>query len=108
LYSDLVPAFRRVKIDEVSLEHCTLGYDLMELWKQGDFKGALALGVIGQRSDVLETPEIVRKRLTPALAYFSPDRLLLTSECGFGHVPLQIARSKLRVLAQTCRDLRKL
>jgi hypothetical protein len=55
LYSDLVPAFRRVKIDEVSLEHCTLGYDLMELWKQWDFKGALALGVIGQRSDVLET-----------------------------------------------------
>jgi hypothetical protein len=27
----------------------------MELWKQWDFKGALALGVIGQRSDVLET-----------------------------------------------------
>jgi 5-methyltetrahydropteroyltriglutamate--homocysteine methyltransferase len=107
-YSDLVPAFRRVKIDEVSLEHCTLGYDLMELWKQWDFKGALALGVIDQRSDVLETTEIVRERLTPALAYFSPDRLLLTSECGFGHVPLQITRSKLRVLVQTCRELRKL
>ena len=100
-----MPAFRRVKIDEVSLEHCTLGYDLMELWKQWDFKGALALGVIDQRNDVLETPEIVRERLTPALAYFSPDRLLLTSECGFGHVPLQITRSKLRVLAQTCRDV---
>ena len=107
-YSDLVPAFRRVKIDEVSLEHCTLGYDLMELWEQWDFKGALALGVIDQRSDVLETPEIVRERLTPALEYFSPDRLLLTSECGFGHVPLPITRSKLRVLVQTCRDLRKL
>jgi len=105
-YTDLAPAFRAVKIDEVSLEHCTLGYNLMELWKQWDFKGTLALGVIDQRSDTIETPEIIRERLMPALPYFASDRLLLTSECGFGHVPLDITRNKLRVLAQTCRDLR--
>jgi 5-methyltetrahydropteroyltriglutamate--homocysteine methyltransferase len=105
-YTDIVPAFRAVKIDEVSLEHCTLGYDLMELWKQWPFQGDLALGVIDQRSDPIESPEIIRERLQPALAYFSPDRLLLTSECGFGHVPLEITRNKLRVLTQTCRELR--
>ena len=55
-YTDLVPAFRTIKIDEVSLEHCTLGYDLMELWKQWDFKGELALGVIDQRSDAVWKP----------------------------------------------------
>jgi len=106
-YTDLVLAFRTVKIDEVSLEHCTLGYDLMDLWKRWDFKGNLALGVIDQRSDPIETPEIIRDRLQPALEYFSPDRLLLTSECGFGHVPLEITRKKLGVLADTCRELRK-
>src|SRR5580704_226856 len=107
-YTDIAPAFRAVKIDEVSLEHCTLGYDLMELWKQWPFQGDLALGVIDQRSDPIETSEIIRERLEPALAYFSPDRLLLTSECGFGHVPLDITRNKLRVLTETCRELRKL
>lgn len=107
-YTDIVPAFRAVKIDEVSLEHCTLSYDLMELWKQWPFKGDLALGVIDQRSDPIETPQLIRERLTPALAYFSLDRLLLTSECGFGHVPLDITRNKLRVLTETCRELRKL
>ena len=107
-YTDIVPAFRVVKIDEVSLEHCTLSYDLMELWKQWPFKGDLALGVIDQRSDPIETPQLIRGRLTPALAYFSPDHLLLTSECGFGHVPLDITRNKLRVLTETCRELRKL
>jgi 5-methyltetrahydropteroyltriglutamate--homocysteine methyltransferase len=106
-YTDIAPAFRAVKIAEVSLEHCTLGYDLMELWKQWPFQGDLALGVIDQRSDPIETSEIIRERLEPALAYFSPDRLLLTSECGFGHVPLEITRNKLRVLTETCRDLRK-
>jgi 5-methyltetrahydropteroyltriglutamate--homocysteine methyltransferase len=107
-YTDIVPAFRAAKIDEVSLEHCTLSYDLMELWKQWPFKGDLALGVIDQRSDPIETPQLIRERLTPALAYFSLDRLLLTSECGFGHVPLDITRNKLRVLTETCRELRKL
>jgi 5-methyltetrahydropteroyltriglutamate--homocysteine methyltransferase len=79
----------------------------MELWNQWPFQGDLALGVIDQRSDPIETPEIIRERLKPALAHFSPDRLLLTSECGFGHVPLEITRNKLRVLTQTCRELRK-
>jgi 5-methyltetrahydropteroyltriglutamate--homocysteine methyltransferase len=105
-YKDLVPAFRIVKIDEVLLEHCTLGYDLMDLWKLWKFQGDLALGVIDQRSDAIESPQIVRDRVRPALGYFSPDRLLLTSECGFGHVPLEITRGKLRVLAETCRELR--
>ena len=59
-----------------------------------------------QRSDDIETPELIRERLKPALDYFSPDRLLLTSECGFGHVPLAITRDKLRVLVDTCRQLR--
>jgi 5-methyltetrahydropteroyltriglutamate--homocysteine methyltransferase len=105
-YTDLVPAFRAAKIDEVSLEHCTLGYDLMELWKRWDFNGELALGVIDQRSDVIESVDAIRERLMPALDYFSPDRLLLTSECGFGHVPLEITRQKLRVLVEACRGLR--
>jgi len=104
-YTDLAPAFRKVHIDEVLLEHCTLGYNLMDLWKLWSFQGDLALGVIDQRSDEIETPEIIWERVQPALAYFPPERLLLTSECGFGHVPLEITRAKLRVLTGASRDL---
>jgi len=106
-YTDLVPAFQTVKIDEVSLEHCTLSYNLMDLWKSWKFKGDLAIGVVDQRSDEIETPEIIKDRLKPAFEFFTPDRLLLTSECGFGHVPLEITRKKLRVLVETCKELRK-
>ena len=104
-YTDLAPAFRKVKIDEVSLEHCTLGYNLMDLWSKWDFKGDLALGVIDQRSDEIETVEVVRQRVEPALAYFPRERLVLTSECGFGHVPLDITRKKLAVLVEASRTL---
>jgi 5-methyltetrahydropteroyltriglutamate--homocysteine methyltransferase len=105
-YTDLVPAFRKAKIHEVSLEHCTLGYDLMDLWKVWSFAGDLALGVIDQRSDDIETTEVIWKRVQPALQHFSPERLLLTSECGFGHVPLEITRAKLRALTEACRKFR--
>jgi 5-methyltetrahydropteroyltriglutamate--homocysteine methyltransferase len=104
-YTDLAPAFRKARIDEVVLEHCTLGYNLMDLWAVWDFRGDLALGVIDQRSDVIETPEAIRERVKPALEHFPPERLLLTSECGFGHVPIEITRAKLEVLTRTAREL---
>lgn len=99
-YTDLAPAFRKVRIDEVSLEHCTLGYDLMELWGEWPFAGDLALGVVDQRSDEVETTELIRRRVEPALRHFPRERLILTSECGFGHVPLEITRAKLRALVE--------
>lgn len=104
-YTDLVPAFRKVKIDEVSLEHCTLSYDLMDLWKSWKFQGDLALGVIDQRSDEVETTEVIRRRVEPALKHFPRERLVLTSECGFGHVPLDITRAKLKALVGACKAL---
>jgi 5-methyltetrahydropteroyltriglutamate--homocysteine methyltransferase len=104
-YMDLAPAFRKMHIHEVSLEHCTLGYDLMQLWPLWDFKGDLALGVIDQRSDEIETVEVVRRRVEPALKHFPRERLVLTSECGFGHVPLDITHKKLAVLVKASHEL---
>ncbi len=104
-YHDLLPAFSKVKIDEVSLEHCTLSYDLMTLWDLWKFKGDLALGVIDQRSDDLETTEVIQKRIAPALAHFPRERLVLTSECGFGHVPLNITHAKLKALVTAAKTL---
>jgi 5-methyltetrahydropteroyltriglutamate--homocysteine methyltransferase len=104
-YTDLAPAFRSMKIDEVLLEHCTLSYDLMQLWDLWDFKGDLGLGVIDQRSDEIETADVVARRIEPALKRFPRERLILTSECGFGHVPLDVTRRKLRVLVEASHSL---
>ena len=77
----------------------------MDLWKQWNFKGDLALGVIDQRSDDIETTEVIRKRVEPALKHFPRERLVLTSECGFGHVPLDITRKKLAALVEASHTL---
>jgi 5-methyltetrahydropteroyltriglutamate--homocysteine methyltransferase len=41
------------------------------------------------------------------LERFAPERLMLTSECGFGHVPLDITRAKLRSLSAGAASLRQ-
>lgn len=105
-YEDLAEAFARALIDQVSLEHCTLGYNMLTLWEKWKFKGEFAVGVIDQRSDAMEPPELVAERTRPVLDYFEPERLLLASECGFQHVPLEITRGKLRALVAGARYLR--
>ncbi len=47
------------------------------------------------------------RRTGRALARFPPERLLLTSECGFQHVPLEVTRTKLRALVAGARYLRE-
>lgn len=104
-YTDLVDAFKKVPVDEVMLEHCTLSYNMLELFELWDFKGDLAIGVIDQRSDELESVEEIRKRLNPALEYFPTNRLILTSECGFGHVPIDVTHAKLKRLVEASKVL---
>jgi 5-methyltetrahydropteroyltriglutamate--homocysteine methyltransferase len=105
-YQDLASAFQTAKIDQVVLEHCTLDYDMMTLWDLWDFNGEFAVGVIDQRCDEVETAAEVAARAAAAIAHFSPERLLLTSECGFQHVPLEITRAKMRALVSGASHLR--
>jgi len=106
-YDDLVNGFATAKVDQVSLEHCTLSYNMLTLWDKWKFKGEFAVGVIDQRSDEMETPEVIASRTKPVLEYFPADRLYLTSECGFQHVPLEITRGKLRALVAGAKYLRE-
>jgi 5-methyltetrahydropteroyltriglutamate--homocysteine methyltransferase len=105
-YADLAKAFESARIDQVLLEYCTLDYNMLTLWDRWQFKGEFAVGVVDQRSDVMESAETIAERTRPVLKYFEPARLLLTSECGFQHVPLEITRGKLRALVAGARALR--
>jgi 5-methyltetrahydropteroyltriglutamate--homocysteine methyltransferase len=106
-YDDLSEGFKLAKIDQVSLEYCTLSYNMLTLWEKWKFGGEFAVGVVDQRSDDIESPESVARRARPLLDYFEPERVLLTSECGFQHVPLEITRGKLRALVAGARYLRE-
>lgn len=97
-YQDLIDGFRRSSVDQVLLEYATLGYDMLPFIEAWGFSGECALGVVDQRSDAIESPAEVAARARQARAHIPPQRLLLTSECGFGHVPVDITLGKLRAL----------
>ena len=105
-YADLAKAFDAARIDQVLLEYCTLDYSMLTLWDEWRFKGEFAVGVVDQRSDAIESAETIAERTRPILKFFEPERLLLTSECGFQHVPLEITRGKMRALVAGARLLR--
>ncbi len=105
-YADLAKAFESARIGQVLLEYCTLDYNMLTLWDEWRFKGEFAVGVVDQRSDAMESAETIAQRTHPVLEYFEPERLLLTSECGFQHVPLEITRGKMRALVAGARLLR--
>jgi len=106
-YTDMIDAFKILNIDEIHLEHCSLHYSMLDIFKEWKFNGSISAGVVDQRIDKTETIEEVEKYTKPLLKYFTPDKILLTSECGFGHVPIEIARSKLKKLVETAKILRK-
>jgi 5-methyltetrahydropteroyltriglutamate--homocysteine methyltransferase len=47
-------------------------------------KKKVAVGVVSHRSLQVETPEEVAHEARNALRYIDPDRLILSSDCGFG------------------------
>ena len=106
-YTDMISAFKKLKINEIHLEHCSLHYNMLDVFNEWSFDGKISLGVIDQRIDNIESTEDIIKAIKPALKYFTKDRILLTSECGFGHVPIDIVRSKIKKIAEVGNIIRE-
>ena len=106
-YSEMINAFKKLKIDEIHLEHCSLHYSMLDIFDEWKFSGSLSAGVVDQRIDEIESLDKIEEYTLPLLKYFDPERILLTSECGFGHVPIEITRLKLKKLVEFAGILRK-
>ena len=101
----MIEAFKKLKVNEIHLEHCSLHYNMLDVFNEWNFDGKVSLGVIDQRIDSIETEEDIIKAIKPALEYFPKEKILLTSECGFGHVPIDIVRKKISMLVTTANKI---
>ena len=107
-YTDMITSFKKLKINEIHLEHCSLHYPMLDIFKEWDFNGALSAGVVDQRIDTTETFNDIHENTKPLLNFFESDKILLTSECGLGHVPIDIAKAKISQLVEATAKLRKI
>jgi 5-methyltetrahydropteroyltriglutamate--homocysteine methyltransferase len=59
----------------------------------------LGIGAVDVQAPNIETGELVAERIK-AVQWLPPDRTIITSSCGFNHLPRHVALGKLRALVQ--------
>ena len=78
-YKDALPYLDQLNVDVITFEGAfNRGLDFEHIGR------TVALGVISHRTLQVERPEEVAELIRLALRYIEPERLILSSDCGFG------------------------
>lgn len=83
-YEKLIPAFKKMNVDQFVLEFATpRAGDIAVVGKALSHK-ELGLGVINPRTDEIETVDFIVRKVEEALQYYQPEKIFLNTDCGFG------------------------
>lgn len=83
-YGPLLPWLMRMKVHQLVLEMATPRAGEIEVFKEYRNEKELGLGVCNPRTDEIEPPERIVRRVKEVLRYFDPDKIYLNPDCGFG------------------------
>jgi methionine synthase II (cobalamin-independent) len=84
-YRHALPYFNELDVDVVTFEAADSGGDEIESFAKGigaDKK--IAIGVVSHRTLQVERPEEVASLVRRALQFMPPERLIVSTDCGFG------------------------
>jgi 5-methyltetrahydropteroyltriglutamate--homocysteine methyltransferase len=83
-YARALPYFWQLKADVITFECAsTDGVDL-PLLAECPADKKVAIGVVSHTNTTVEPAELVARLIRKALEHIPPERLILTSDCGFG------------------------
>jgi 5-methyltetrahydropteroyltriglutamate--homocysteine methyltransferase len=84
-YKTALPYLDQLDVDVLTFEGAfNRGMDFEAIGKGVSKDKKIALGVISHRTLQVERPEEIAELIRLALKYIEPERLILTSDCGFG------------------------
>jgi 5-methyltetrahydropteroyltriglutamate--homocysteine methyltransferase len=84
-YKDALPYFDQLDVDVITFEGAfNRGMDFEAIGGMISSDKKIALGVTSHRTLQIERPEEVAELIRLALRYVKPERLILSSDCGFG------------------------
>jgi 5-methyltetrahydropteroyltriglutamate--homocysteine methyltransferase len=83
-YGPLLPYLMRMEVDQLVLEMATPRAGELEVFKEYRNEKEIGLGVVNPRSDEIEDPRAIVKRVKEVLKYFDPEKIYLNPDCGFG------------------------
>ena len=102
-YLELAGVLDEIALDAVSIEDAHRPNDLALLERFA--RKRVILGVIAIARSRIEEVEEVRDRLRAALEHIDAHRLLAAPDCGLGLLGRDLAKAKLRVLAEAAHSL---
>ena len=79
----------------------------IELVGNWDKERILSAGLIDIKTHYAETPEDIIERARVCLKYRDPERLEISSDCGFRHVPRRLTIRKYSAASEAARRLRQ-
>ena len=91
-------------VQQVSVETAQSNLDCAVL-RQLDGKTVI-LGVLDLSTTEVETADVVAARIRRALAYVSPERLVIAPDCGMKYLPRAVAFGKMRAMVDGARLVR--
>ncbi|WP_147535494.1 cobalamin-independent methionine synthase II family protein [Bacillus marasmi] len=112
-YYPLIPYFKNVKVDQLTLEYATPRAGELDAIK--DIEGKeLGFGVVNPRTETVETVVQIIDRVQELRKYLPDEKIFLNPDCGFGTFaqrPMnsdQIAYEKLTAIAEAAKILREM
>lgn len=106
-YRPLFPGILTARADQFALEFANREMAEINLWSEFGGDRELAAGVVDVKSMYLETPEDVAERIRVVLKHVRPEKLYITTDCGFSASSRPAARAKLQALVAGTRIIRQ-
>lgn len=112
-YGPMLPYLMEMNVDQLVLEFATPRAGELEVFKEYANEKELGLGVVNPRTDEVEEPEAIVKKVREALKFFDPDKIYLNPDCGFGTFAercvntADTAYGKLKAITEAAEMLRK-
>jgi 5-methyltetrahydropteroyltriglutamate--homocysteine methyltransferase len=101
-YKAALPFLNQLDVDVLTVEGAfNHGMDLEHFGSMISKDKKIALGVISHRTLQVERPEEVAGLIRRALKYIEPERLILTSDCGFGRQSMSRMHAFYKMVALT-------
>ncbi len=104
-WRDLLGFLNGLNCDHLILEFARRGYDELDVFRDLDPKIGLGLSVIDIKDNVIESPELIARRIEHATEILGPGRIpFVHPDCGFWMLQRSVADGKMRALVKG-RDL---
>jgi 5-methyltetrahydropteroyltriglutamate--homocysteine methyltransferase len=101
-YKAALPYLDQLDVDVLTVEGAfNRGMDLEHVGKMISKDKKIALGVISHRTLQVERPDDVADLIRKALKHIEPERLILTSDCGFGRQSMSRMHAFYKMVALT-------